>query len=33
MPTEQANETRASIVDYCVEQDKHGEAVEFKNIV
>ena len=30
MPTEQANETRASIVDFCVEQDKHGEAVEFK---
>ncbi len=30
MPDDEANQTRANIVDYCVEQDKHGEAVEFK---
>ncbi len=30
MPDEEANQTRTDIVDYCVEQDKHGEAVEFK---
>ncbi|MEY8205201.1 MAG: nucleoid-associated protein [Bermanella sp.] len=30
MPEEEANQTRTSIVDYCVEQDKHGEAVGFK---
>ncbi len=30
MPEDEANHTRTSIVDFCVEQDKHGEAVEFK---
>ncbi len=30
MDVEEANKTKADIVDYCVEQDKHGEAVEFK---
>ncbi len=30
MPSDEATEMRTNIVDYCVEQDKHGEVVEFK---
>lgn len=30
LPEQQANETRTKVVDYCMEQDKYGSAVEFK---
>lgn len=32
LPEERAQETRSVILDYCVEQDKHGESVEFEVI-
>lgn len=32
LPEEQANETRSKVVDFCMEQDKYGAAVEFHAI-
>lgn len=32
LPQEQANETRTKVIEFCMEQDKYGAAVEFKSI-
>lgn len=32
LPDSISNETKSKVIDYCIEQDKHGEAVEFKTL-
>lgn len=32
LPEELSAETKTKVIEYCVEQDKHGEAVEFKTL-